>query len=208
MRINNRITWMALTISFAAIWFGCGSKQEASNQEEDISSDTTTTEASHEDESKAPIASPRKQAEGTLAGGVEVKVDYGSPGVKDRKIWGGLEDYGVVWRAGANETTAITFGADVTINGTKVEAGTYGLYIIPKENADWTVIINTDWDREKHGAWGAYNYNEDHDVVRVDVTPTMTDEVQERLMYTVQDDGVGFAWEKVRLTLPIEKAGE
>lgn len=148
-------------------------------------------------------ASPREKAEGEI-NGVKVTVDYGSPAVKGREIWGGLEKYDVVWRAGANATTAVTFSDAVEIGGEVVEAGTYGLYIIPRENEDWTVIINTDWDREKHGAWGAYSYKKENDVVRVDITPEFVDENQERLSYSVEDGGISFAWEKARLMLPVD----
>lgn len=162
-------------------------------------------EVTDEEQDDAPIASPRKNAEGVIDG-VNVVVDFGSPAVKDRKIWGGLEEYGVVWRAGANETTSINFSEDVQIGDKRVEAGKYGIFMIPNENAPWVVILSTDWDREKHGSWGAYNYTEENDVVRVEVSPEWSEENQERLTYTIEADGLGFAWEKARLTVPISKA--
>ncbi|MDO9037257.1 MAG: DUF2911 domain-containing protein, partial [Lutibacter sp.] len=63
--------------------------------------------------------SPRKQATGKI-GAVTAIVDYGSPSVKGRTIWGELVPYGKVWRAGANENTTFSFDKDVKIGNTKV----------------------------------------------------------------------------------------
>ena len=59
---------------------------------------------------------PRKQAEGEVYE-TKIEIDYGAPSVRGRVIWGGLEKYGVVWRAGANENTTMSFSKDVTIGG-------------------------------------------------------------------------------------------
>ena len=67
---------------------------------------------------------------------VNVTVDYGSPSVKGRTVWGGLEKYDKVWRAGANENTTVTFDNDVTIGGKSLKAGKYGFFIIPKKDGE------------------------------------------------------------------------
>lgn len=164
--------------------------------------DSVSEAVDHGDE-KPAIASPRRLVEGKI-GDVKVSVDYGSPGVKDRKIWGGLEAYGKVWRAGANETTSFEFSEDVTIGDVVVPAGKYGFYLIPNKNKDWVAIINTDWSREEHGAWGAYNYNKEHDVVRLNVKPQWEEEdIQERLQYDITDNSIDMSWEKVRISIPV-----
>jgi len=177
----------------------CGG-QKAETEVEETSEEEVVTE--QVEEAPQTIESPRKKAEGKI-GEVNVVLDYGSPAVKGREVWGGLEPYGEVWRAGANETTSIQFDKDVTIGDTQVKAGKYGVYIIPNEDADWVIIFNTDWNREEHGAWGAYNYTPDHDVARVSVPIEKVDDNQERLEYTVAPEGIQFAWEKVRLMVPI-----
>ncbi|WP_185154364.1 DUF2911 domain-containing protein [Fulvivirga sp. M361] len=188
-------TWLltAMVVLLASCNSRSGDETQTENREE------TAAEATTE---KPKIASPRKQAVGKIAG-ADVVVDYGSPAVKGREVWGGLEAWGKVWRAGANETTSIEFSSDVVIGGQKVAAGKYGFYVTPNENADWIVIINTDWNREEHGAWGAYNYNEKHDVVRLPVTPEWKEEVQERLTYSIAENSIGLAWEKARITVPV-----
>lgn len=186
------------SVAFLLFMAACGGQKTDATAEETV--EETANEP--EEEAAAPIESPRQQAEGEIDG-VSVAVDYGSPAVKGRKVWGGLEPYGKVWRAGANETTSVEFKSDVNLGETKVPAGKYGLYIIPNEAEAWVVILNTDWNREEHGAWGAYNYNVDNDVARVMVTPEASEENQERLAYAIAADGIQFSWEKVRFTIPV-----
>jgi hypothetical protein len=140
--------------------------------------------------------SPRMDTEGEVFG-AEVEIDYGAPSVKDRVIWGGLEAYGKVWRAGANENTTIEFDKDVNIGGKKLAAGKYGFFIIPNENSDWVLIFN-----KRNADWGAYKYDQKEDALRVNVAPTFVDENQEVLQYTINENTIIFAWEKVRIVFP------
>ena len=142
-------------------------------------------------------SSPRMQAEGKI-GTASVAVDYGAPSVKGRTIWGGLEKYGKVWRAGANENTTITFDKDVKIAGKSLPAGKYGFFIIPNENEDWVAIFN-----KKNDGWGAYSYNQAEDALRVNIKPSFSDKVQEQLSYSVGSNSIDFAWAKARLSIPV-----
>jgi len=142
--------------------------------------------------------SPRKQATGTI-GAATVEVDYGAPSVRDRQIWGGLEKYGKVWRAGANENTTITFDKDVTVGKNSVPAGKYGFFIIPNEEGPWVAILN-----KKNDAWGAMSYDEGDDVLRMELKANFVDENQELLTYSVKEKGIAFAWAKARLFIPVK----
>jgi hypothetical protein len=93
----------------------------------------------------------------------QIEVSYSRPGVKGRKIFGDLVPYNKVWRTGANNATTITFGDDVMINGTKIQAGKYGLLSIPGEN-EWTIIITKQTDVTNPSA-----YKQDQDVLRIPV---------------------------------------
>ena len=95
----------------------------------------------------------------------QIEISYSRPGVKGRKIFGDLVPYNKVWRTGANSATTITFGDDVTINGTKIPAGKYGLLTIPAEN-EWTIIFTKQTDVTNPSA-----YKQDQDVLRVPVKP-------------------------------------
>ena len=141
--------------------------------------------------------SPRMEANGAIDG-VKIDVDYGAPSVRGRVIWGELVPYGKVWRAGANKNTTITFGKDVVINGNNLPAAKYGFFIIPNENGDWTVVFN-----KKNDAWGSTKYNQEEDVLRVNVSPTFVDENVEQMSFSVGETSVDFAWEKARFSIPI-----
>ena len=141
--------------------------------------------------------SPRLEAKGTV-NGAQIMIDYGAPSVKGRAVWGDLEKYGQVWRAGANENTTVSFDKDVTINGKKLAAGKYGFFIIPNESGDWVAIFN-----KKNDGWGAYSYSEADDALRVMVKPDFDTNVQEQLMYAVDKTGIVFAWEKARLHIAV-----
>ena len=148
-------------------------------------------------------------------GVTNITIDYFRPGVKEREIWGGVVPYGFSpgagfnfntefpWRAGANKNTAISFSDDVTVQGTKVPAGTYGIHMIPAETGDWTLILSKD-----HQAWGSFFYNEANDQARVKVTPQSAPH-REWLMYGFEDmtnnSTVAYLhWEKKKIPFKIE----
>lgn len=93
----------------------------------------------------------------------KITVNYSRPNTKGRKVFGELEPYGSVWRTGANNATVITFSEDVTLEGKLVPAGEYALFTIPGKNV-WTIILNKTTKQ-----WGAYEYKEAEDFLRVTV---------------------------------------
>jgi len=144
--------------------------------------------------------SPPASAEGTVDG-ITVKIDYHSPKVKGRTIWGGLEAYDKVWRTGANNATTIEVSGDVKIGKNKMPKGKYSLFSIPKKGDTWTVIINKEAEQ-----WGAYNYKESEDLFRFEVKAERTLEINESLKFDMKDDGtVVFAWEYKSFSFKIEK---
>lgn len=142
--------------------------------------------------------SPRKQATGKT-GEVTVTVDYGSPSVKGRTIWGALVPYGKVWRAGANENTTFSFDKDVKIGDSNIKAGKYGFFIIPNENNEWIVILNS-----KNDAWGSNGYNQALDVLRMDVKPINTNTNQEALDYAIGEKEIIVKWENIKIVIPVQ----
>ncbi len=140
---------------------------------------------------KADRPSPPKTAEAELASG-KVTIDYSSPAVKDRVIWGELVPYDKMWRTGANEATTLMLEKDMKVGGKLIPAGKYALFTIPGKD-EWTVVINSEWDQ-----WGAYNYDKSKDVHRFKVKPQMAEENQERLMFVIEENGmVKMKWEKI-----------
>jgi hypothetical protein len=146
---------------------------------------------------KADRPSPPKKAEATLASGT-VTIDYSSPAVKERVIWGELVPYGKIWRTGANEATTIMLEKDMKVGGKLIPAGKYALFTIPGKD-EWTIIINSEWDQ-----WGAYNYDESKDVHRFNVKSKMNKDSQERMMFQVSEDGtVTMMWENMVVSFEI-----
>jgi len=94
---------------------------------------------------------------------VIMRVIYSRPQKRDREIFGKLVPYGEVWRTGANETTEMTLYKDMKVGNETVKAGTYSLYTIPDEK-EWTIILN----KSQH-TWGAYEYTDEQDYVRIKV---------------------------------------
>ncbi|MDA7804395.1 DUF2911 domain-containing protein, partial [Crocinitomix sp.] len=127
-----------------AFLFSCagGESTDESNTDNADTVETIDTATEEVEEVVEAPKSPRMSASGTV-NGVQVDIDYGSPSVRERMIWGELVPFDKIWRAGANDATAITFGQDVSIDGKKVAAGTYALFIIPQASpANWTVVLN------------------------------------------------------------------
>jgi tetratricopeptide (TPR) repeat protein len=148
-----------------------------------------------------PQASPAATVSQTI-GLTEIDISYHRPAVAGRKIWGALVPYGDVWRAGANENTTIRFSTPVTVDGKKLEAGTYGLHMIPGEK-EWTVIFSN-----MSVAWGSFSYDPKEDAARVTVAPHPS-QLEERLSYRFDnptDSSVeaSMHWEKVAVSFKIE----
>lgn len=114
-------------------------------------------------------------------GDTDVHVTYGRPQVKGRTVFGELEPFGKVWRAGANEATTVTFSTDVKVNGEDLAAGTYAYFIIPQKEGEWTVIFNKEANQ-----WGAFNHDKSKDALRVMAAPEKADH-QEELLIAFED---------------------
>lgn len=106
-----------------------------------------------------------------------VSVTYSRPNVKNRKIFGSLVPYDIVWRTGANTATQITFSEDMKLDGHSIPAGTYSLFTIPGKD-EWTIIVN-----KAVKEWGAFSYDEKKDLFRFKVKPTQTPEKQESFTF-------------------------
>lgn len=119
-----------------------------------------------------PLPSPNATVAQTI-GVTRVEVVYSRPHVKgptrkeERVIWGALVPYDKVWRTGANNVTKFTADGDITVEGQKLEAGSYGLFTIPGKE-EWTVIFNKQ-------STGGPDYSAEKDVLRVKVKPQATE---------------------------------
>ncbi len=139
---------------------------------------------------KAKRKSPPVSASQTIDH-LNVTINYGQPSVNGRVIYGELVPYDQVWRTGANEATTITFDKDVVINGSELAAGTYSLFTIPEVKGNWVVVFNKVADQ-----WGAYDYKQENDALRVNVKTTKNKNIVEKLSFAINKSGtVVFTWE-------------
>jgi hypothetical protein len=150
---------------------------------------------------QTPQPSPRAKIEQRV-GVTDFSVEYSSPAVKGRKIWGGLVPYDQVWRSGANAATKLTVSRDFTFGDKPVKAGSYGLYTIPGKQT-WTVVLNS-----RSEDWGT-SHDPKNDVARITVRPGAMQMVRERLTYlftntTDDSTALDLEWEKVRIRVPFK----
>jgi hypothetical protein len=134
---------------------------------------------------------------------LKIEVDYCRPSKKGRIVFGNLVSYDEVWRTGANECTEISFNKDLLFGGKEIKAGKYALFTIPHKDY-WTVILN-----HHTGQWGAFQYRDDQDALRVEVPVYGTEKVSE--IFTIQFKEIGreaemqLTWDKTLVSIPIEK---
>lgn len=135
-------------------------------------------------------------------GVTNITVVYHRPLVKGRKVFGGLEPYGKVWRVGANENTTIEFSDPVTIEGKALAKGVYGLHMIPGET-DWTIIFS-----KNSSSWGSFDYDQKEDALRATVK-SHADEMHEALTFDFDDPKpnavtVVMRWDKTAVPFKVE----
>ena len=145
--------------------------------------------------------SPHESTSGVIAG-KKITIEYGRPYKKGRKIFGGLEPLGKVWRTGADEATTLTTEADLMVGGIHVPAGTYGLFTIP-DDGKWTLVLN-----KTAKQWGAFDYDESQDLGRTAMKVSSLDSPLEQLTITIEptsgDNGVlKVAWDQTVATVDI-----
>ncbi len=152
-----------------------------------------TTLASAQD--KKP-ASPAATATGKI-NGATITINYSSPSVKGRTIWGELVPYGKVWRAGANAPTTIETDKAIKIEGQELPAGKYAVYVIP-EKGQATVIFGKD------PSVGANKYDQSKDQLRVKVKTKKSAAMNESLVYKIKKDNITLSWENLDIPMKVK----
>lgn len=174
-KIQTRLTLSLAALLFASIVYGQGDK--------------------------ANRPSPPAKATGEV-NGANITIDYSSPAVKNRKIFGEMHPYGEVWRAGANEATIFETDKDIKVEDKDLPAGKYSIYAIPGEK-EWTIIFN-----KQTGQWGVKrggvtSRDPAQDAITVQVKPKKT-ALTERLIYEVNNKGFVLRWENVEVPVAIK----
>ncbi|MCK5400394.1 MAG: DUF2911 domain-containing protein [Flavobacteriaceae bacterium] len=182
-----------LLIATVLFLFGCKNDKSNTSIQEHNENPTEKMEST-----KKKVLSPHTSAM-SMVGDAHIHIDYSSPGVRDRIIFGGLVSYDSIWQAGAHMATWIEANKDLVINDETLKAGKYGFFVIPSQK-EWTIIFNTNW--EQHGK---DEYDVKDDVIRFSVTPVISDSITEHLEYKVTKTGetegvISLSWEKVTVS--------
>ena len=181
-----------------AVGFICSTATFAQSQPEKKAEEICYNPNAKGDTSKRSIKS---SAVGKI-GEANVTINYHSPGVRKRLIWGGLVPYDEVWVTGAHNATNIEVDKSFIIGGKTIPAGKYALFTIPG-NGIWTVIINKNWNQHLTD-----DYLEKEDIVRIKVKPVKQAKLTERLQYYIENRAankgtVSIAWEKLKIEFPM-----
>jgi hypothetical protein len=150
--------------------------------------------------------SPPATAMCQFANGKAITIEYSSPRVRGRKIFGGLVPYGRVWILGANEATSFIPATNVTVGGKGVSAGRYSLFALPESEA-WTLIVNKT-PREDIGRMSFYP-GQASDLVRVPLTISKLPSTEENFTISFAQNGssceMRFEWEQTRASVTVQE---
>jgi hypothetical protein len=155
---------------------------------------------------RAAQLSPPATAMCQFADGKTITIEYSSPRVRERKIFGGLVPFGRVWILGANEATSFVPTTNVTVGGKSVQAGNYSLFALPQPDA-WTLIVNKT-PRENIGRMSFYP-GEASDLVRVPLTVSKLPATEENFTISFVQKGsaceMRFDWEQTRASVTVQE---
>ncbi|MGH1384026.1 DUF2911 domain-containing protein [Kordia sp.] len=187
-----------LTLLIAIVLLTVSCKNEKSSSEEQKHNHNNPTKKVEEPKKK--VLSPHTETM-VMIDDAHIHIDYSSPGVRDRIIFGGLVGYDQIWQAGAHMATWVETNKDLIINEETLPKGKYGFFTIPSKG-DWTVMINKNWDQH-----GKDEYDEKDDAIRFKVTPIISEDITEHLEYKVnkindKSGTISMAWEKVKIEFP------
>lgn len=183
------------TLCFTLLLVGC----KEQTKKEEVHQHQEVKETQDESTKKKPL-SPHTSTMVTI-GDAHIHIDYSSPGVRGRIIFGGLLAYDQVWQAGAHMATWVETNQDLQIDGEILPAGKYGFFTIPSKE-EWTIMFNSNWDQH-----GKDEYDEKEDVIRFKVKPIYLEESVEHLEYKIntvddQNGSISLAWEKMKIEFP------
>jgi hypothetical protein len=188
-----------LLILLSIFTFNC--KQEAKAESNEANHENHKLTTDKEETTPKKVLSPHIETM-AMIGDAHIHIDYSSPGVRGRIIFGGLVGYDQVWQAGAHRATWLETNKDLIIDGKTLPAGKYGLFTIPSKD-EWKIMLNSNWDQH-----GKDEYDEKDDVLRFTVKPIISEDITEHLEYKVNkvnesEGSISLAWEKVKIEFPL-----
>jgi Protein of unknown function (DUF2911) len=96
----------------------------------------------------------------------DISIEYGRPTARGRTLFGALVPWDSVWHPGADSATQITISRTIALEGREVPAGTYTIWLVPRQTGAWTLILNRTRAIQHTPYPGAAS-----DLLRLDVVP-------------------------------------
>ena len=153
--------------------------------------------------SEAQLASPRARATCKFADGKTITVNYSSPRMRGRKIFGDLVPFGEVWRAGADDATSFVPNVDLTVGGKSIPAGKYTMFTLPTQTK-WALIIS-----KQTGEWGIPYPGEKFDFARLEMKVSKLGSPLENFTISFDQTGTNCTmkldWETTRASIDISE---
>jgi len=107
--------------------------------------------------------------------GTEISIRYYRPVLRGRAPFPGVVGWGRTWTPGADSATRVETTGELEIEGKKLPAGKYSLWLIPQEKDAWTVIFNRSADAFH------LSYDESADALRIQAHATTSPQSVETL---------------------------
>jgi hypothetical protein len=152
---------------------------------------------------EAQLASPTARAACKFADGKTIAVNYSSPRMRGRKIFGDLVPFGEVWRAGADDATSFVPNVDVVVGGKSVPAGRYTLFALPTPTK-WTLIVS-----KQTGEFGIPYPGEKFDFARLEMKVSKLSSPLENFTISFDQPGTSCTmkldWETTRASIDISE---
>ena len=165
----------------------------------------------------SPVASPQASVSQNV-GMTNISINYSSPGVKGREIFGELVPYDQIWRAGANSPTRIKFSTSVIVGEKTLSAGEYAIAVTPRAEDKWTIDLNSagkyPFAYMKGGKLDREAYNQDLAVsIDVDAEYRGNDSSIERLKYIIDANdnkkaNITLLWDNVMIRFQVDTMPE
>jgi Protein of unknown function (DUF2911) len=174
---------IVLVLALCLISFAGNSQEKNINYNPNAKKDTTKK-------------SIRSAAVGKI-GSANVRINYYSPGVRGRIIWGGVVPLDEVWVTGAHAATNIEISKAFRIGSKTIPAGTYAIFTIPSKT-EWIFILNKNYNQHL-----ADDYDAKDDIIRLKVKPITLTKPLERLQYFVDKNKISVGWENVKINVPV-----
>jgi len=163
----------------------------------------------------SPVASPQASVSQNV-GMTNISINYSSPGVKGRKVFGGLVPYNQLWRAGANSPTRIKFSTSVIVGEKTLSAGEYAIAVTPRAEDKWTIDLNSagkyPFAYMNGGKLDREAYNKDL-AVSIDVDAEYNGTSIERLKYIIDANdnkkaNITLLWDNVMIRFQVDTMPE